>query len=522
MARQRPKQAITDASGGTTALVVDNPSQVSGSVSSGLSFNSTPIYDSAGDQPDAITEADLTGNGQLDLIVANGGTDTISVILNPTSSSPTVTSYTVAGTPTGVVAADFNGSGNLDIAVATSNGVTILLGNGHGGFTVSGTYAAGTGPSAIAAGVFTGNGIMDLAVANAGSNNVSILYGNGNGTFQTAVNIAVGTDPVDIKAANLTGNSITDLVVANHGTGANSVSVLINNGSGSFTQTQYTAGIGPNSIAIADFNGDGILDIAVANVGFNPTMSGNINTVSILYGNGNGTFQPVAVPISGQPLPAGAYAAGPSVWSIAAGDVNGDGHPDIIVTNNGLTTNELTVLLNNGNGTFQAPVALSVGTNPIPVAVVTGDFFNNGAIDIASANDYGTGGADGVSILQNQTIYTTLAFRVYLSHSVGSTVVVKYATANGTATAGTDYLPVSGTLIFAPGQTEETVFVPVLSTAGSNKTVILQLSSASGAPVQIGTGVGTINAVATRGRPGDRQLQRWNADAQRSVAKRRL
>ena len=278
-----------------------------------------------------------------------------------------MTNYTVAGDATGVVAADFNGDGNLDIAVATSNGVTILLGNGTGGFTVSGSYAAGTGPSAIAAGVFTSNGIMDLAVANAGSNNVSILYGNGNGSFQSPVNITVGTDPVDIKAANLTGNSITDLVVANHGTGANSVSVLINNGSGSFTTTQYTAGVGPNSIAIADFNGDGILDIAVANVGFNPTSSGNVNTVSILFGNGNGTFQPVAVPVSGQPnLPANVYAAGPSVWSIAAGDVNGDGHPDIVVTNNGLTTNELTVLVNNGNGTFQTPVALWSGRTRFP------------------------------------------------------------------------------------------------------------------------------------------------------------
>ena len=153
---------------------------------------------------------------------------------------------------------------------------------------------------------------------------------------------------------------------------------------------------------------------------------------------------------------------------------------------------------------------------------MTGDFFNNGSIDIASANDYGTGGADGVAILQNQTIYTTLAFRVYLSHPVGSTVVVKYATVNGTATAGTDYLPESGTLIFAPGQTEETVYVPVLSTASSNKTVVLQLSSASGAPIQVGTGVGTINAVRARADSGDRQLQRWNAHAQRSVEKRRL
>jgi hypothetical protein len=194
-------------------------------------------------------------------------------------------------------------------------------------------------------------------------------------------------------------------------------------------------------------------------------------------------------------LPAGAFAAGPSVFTIAAGDLNGDGHPDIVVTNNGLSTNELTVLLNNGNGTFQAPVPLSVGTTPIPVSVVTGDFYNNGAIDIASANDMGTGGVDGVAILQNQTVDTTLAFRVYLSHPLSSTVTVKYTTVNGTATAGTDYLPVSGTLIFGPGQTEETVFVPVLASAGSNKTVILQLSTAVGTGIQIGTGVGTINAV---------------------------
>jgi hypothetical protein len=487
---------IVNAGGGSPALVVDNPIQTSGTLPSGLSVNTTPAYLTAGNQPDFITEAELTGNGQLDFIVANGGTTTISVILNPTSGSPTVNTYNLGAKPTAVVAADFNGDGNLDLAVATANGVTILLGNGQGGFTIGSSYAAGTSPSAIAAGVFTGNGIMDLAVANSGSNNVSILMGNGNGTFQTATNIAVGSDPVDIKAANLTGTNVTDLVVANHGTGANSVSVLINNGSGSFTQTQYAAGVQPNSIAIADFIGNGILDIAVANVGFNPTQSGNVNTVSILYGNGSGQFAPVAVPISGQPLPAGAYAAGPSVWSIAAGDVNGDGHPDIVVTNNGLSTNEVTVLLNNGNGTFQAPVAMSVGKSPIPVSVVTGDFYNNGATDIATANDWGTGGVDGVAILQNQTVYTSLAFHVYLSHASGSTVTVKYSTANGTGVAGTDYLAVSGTLIFAPGQTEETVYVPVLSTAGANKTVILQLSSASNAPIQIGTGVGTINPAA--------------------------
>ena len=337
---------------------------------------------------------------------------------------------------------------------------------------------------------------MDIAVANANSNNVSILYGNGNMTFKAAVNIAVGQDPTDIQAANLANNGITDLVVANNGSASNSVTVLLNNGSGTFTATSYTAGVQPHSIAIADFTGSGDLDIAVTNVGDAPNQSGFINTVTILMGNGKGQFTAVPLPIEGQPLPAGTYAAGPSVYSIAAGAVNGSGLPDLIVANNGIGNNVITVLTNNGNGTFSAPTSIPVGTGNLVEGVVAGDFYGNGAVDIASANSFGTAGVNGVTIFKNADIPASLIFHVYLSHPAASTVTVNYATQNGTGTAYLDYMPVSGTLVFSPGTTVETVAVPILSGAANDQTVILQLSGAFNAPIQIGTGVGVINPPA--------------------------
>ncbi|HET6327118.1 MAG TPA: FG-GAP-like repeat-containing protein [Planctomycetaceae bacterium] len=479
---------------GTPQLVIGSPSQVSSTgLNPGFSFGPATNTFTTANQPDFITTADLNGNGIPDLIVANSQASSITVILDPTSANPVTKSYPVGPNPTGIVAADFNGDGALDLAISTANGVTVLQNNGFGGFTLSGGYATGSAPSAVTAGDFNGDGKVDIAVANMNSNTVSILYGNGNMTFKAAVNIAVGQAPTDIKAVALTNNGILDLVVANNGSSSNSVTVLMNNGTGTFTSASYLAGVQPRSLAIADFNGDGILDIAVANVGNSPNQSGSINTVTVLFGNGTGKFTPVPLPIAGQPLPTGTYLAGPSVFSIAAGDVSGDGVPDLVVANSGVGDNSISVLTNNGNGTFSAPTLVPVGTGNLVQSVVTGDFYGNGAIDIASANSFGTAGVNGATIFKNADIPASLLFHVYLSHPATSTVTVKFATQNGTGQAFVDYTPMSGTLRFSPGTTVETVAVPILGTAGNNRTVILQLATATNAPIQIGTGVGTIN-----------------------------
>jgi hypothetical protein len=482
---------------GAPALVIDSPTQLSSTgLNPGFSFGAATNVFQAGDQPDFITSADLDGNGIPDLIVANSQASSITVVLDPTSANPVTKTYSVGPGPTGIAVGDFNGDGALDLAVSTTNGVSILENNGYGSFTLVGSYAAGSAPSAIVAGDFNGDGKIDLAVANANSNNVSILYGNGNMTFKAAVNIAVGQNPTDIKAASLANNGILDLVVANNGSASNSVTVLMNNGSGTFTATSYLAGVQPHSIAIADFTGNGDLDIAVSNVGNAPGASGNINTVTVLFGNGTGHFTAVPLPIGGQPLPAGTYAAGPSVFSIAAGGVNGSGLPDLIVGNNGVGDNSISVLTNNGNGTFGAPTLVPVGSGNLVESVTVGDFYGNGAVDIASANSFGTAGVDGVTIFKNADIPASLLFHVYLSHPSTSTVIVNYATQNGTGTAFVDYTPVKGTLRFSPGTTVETIAVPILSGAANDQTVVLQLSGATNAPIQIGTGVGTINPPA--------------------------
>jgi hypothetical protein len=300
--------------------------------------------------------------------------------------------YAVGANPQAVVTADL-GNGKLDIITANagSSAVSVLLGNGNGTFQTAVNYATGTTPVAVAVGDLNGDGKLDIVTANAGSSTVSVLLGNGDGTFKSAVNYATGPDPVSVAIGKFNGKP--DIVTANQGD--DSVSLLPGNGDGTFGAAQKVASFSAPavSVAVGDFNGDGKLDLAVATRGTDGYFGwygyypGNSPAVNVLLGNGNGTFTTGS--FSGLPSP---YFVPPSSYAppaVAAADLNGDGKPDLLVTDAG--DYAVDVLLNNGNGTFTGPTSFSAdGPDWVAVADINGD----GKLDLVTANS-----RDTVSVL---------------------------------------------------------------------------------------------------------------------------
>ena len=311
----------------------------------------------------------------LDLAVANFESNNTSILLGNGKGTFDPADPATVGVgifPSSVAIGDFNGDRVQDLAVANSgsNNTSILLGKGNGNFVPAtpANVAVGFGPASVAIGDFNGDRVQDLAVANSGSNNASILLGKGNGTFDPAVNFGVGISPFSVAIGDFNGDRVQDLVTANVGSG--SVSILLGKGNGTFDPA-INVGIGaqPFSVAIGDFNGDRVQDLVTANF-FS-------STVSILLGNGNGTFVPAnppTVPVGLAPL------------SVAVGNFNSDTMQDLAVVNTGDTSNDVSILLGNGNGTFVPanPPTVPVGIAPQSVAI--GDFNHDSVQDLAVVN----------------------------------------------------------------------------------------------------------------------------------------
>jgi FG-GAP-like repeat/Bacterial Ig-like domain (group 3) len=233
-----------------------------------------------------VTVGDFNGDGKADLAVANypdsgNGPGSVIILLGNGDGTflQAADNPATGNEPLSMVAGDFNGDGNLDLAVANSgsNTLTILLGNGDGTFTAAASPATGSSPCSVVTGDFNGDGKLDLAVTNASSNTVSILLGNGDGTFTAAASPATDKNPVSVAVGDFNGDGNLDLAVANQG--VNDLTILLGKGNGTFTAASSQAIAGPDSVAVGDFNGDGIADLAVAG-----------SDAAVLLGNGEGTF----------------------------------------------------------------------------------------------------------------------------------------------------------------------------------------------------------------------------------------
>jgi len=337
---------------------------------------SGPTTVTVGTTPSAIAAGEFNGDGRRDLVVANLGSNTASILLgNGTGGATVGSSPATARQPQAIAVGDLNGNGTADLAVANNqdNNVSILLGNTNGTFSAASpaSVAVGTKPTGVAIANLNGDTFPDLAVTNAppGANtngSVSILTGNGNGTFTAGTPVTVAQQPSAVVARDLNGDGKVDLVVANQG--GNSISVALGNGNGTFgTPSSIAVGSGPSALAAGDLNGDGKLDLVVAN--------GGANTVSILLGNGSGRFSAA----SGSPV-----TVGTNPRAVALGDLNGDGLTDLAVANG--AGDSITVLPGNGNGTFGAAVTLANGSGTTPAGIVITDLDNDGRPDLAVAD----------------------------------------------------------------------------------------------------------------------------------------
>ncbi|MGA9040779.1 MAG: FG-GAP-like repeat-containing protein [Terriglobales bacterium] len=355
------------------------------------------VYGSGGYIPSSVWIADLNHDGKLDLVVANAcnsvdecGQGNVSVLLgNGDGTFQTAVAYNAGSTPSSVTVADVNRDGKPDLIVSDNGGgnngdgaVAILLGNGDGTFQPPVTYdAGGCYTSSVAVADLNRDGKLDIvldspACATNYDGIVGVLLGKGDGTFQPVVTYDSGGDDQgalsSVAVADFNGDGKPDVAISNTcGTAAcefSTMGVLLGNGDGTLqTAVSYSLPMeGATSIAVADVNADGKLDLAVAG-----------SQQAVLLGNGDGTFRT-----------GGTY--GSFGVSVKIADINGDGKPDLVYSSSP-SYGGVSVLLGNGDGTFQSPSGVNVPyagqLNSLAVADLNGD----GRPDVVVTNDSGLG-----------------------------------------------------------------------------------------------------------------------------------
>ena len=332
---------------------------------------------------------DMNGDGDLDIVAIDSASSALRVLLGLGDGTftrtrdgnkfpLTVNTALPAGAKLAAIA-DLNGDGKLDVAVTDSDHVSVLIGNGDGTFQPLTTYDTPDAYDVIAAD-YNGDGLLDLLVTDNGVpaafpnvdlGKLYVLLNVGDGKFAAALSVTGTAKPVHAAAGDFNGDGRTDVFLTTQEAGV--ANVLLGEGDGSFlTAQRYATGItlDPNGYRIeaaraADVNGDGIQDVILLG-------DTNFGTVGVRLGNGDGTFQTI------RSFPLGLFGL-PS--EVAFGDINHDGKLDLAVASFAGREANISILLGNGDGTFQ-PRQILPSSASAPTDVVLTDFNNDGKLDL--------------------------------------------------------------------------------------------------------------------------------------------
>jgi len=356
--------------GAATALIVLASSAAAGD----FCFDVTPYEVAA--SPSCVVASDLDGDGDLDLVVANHevGTDTISLLMNNGDGTfaPAV-HVAVSGRPYWLGVDDLDGDLDPDVVVSGFFGhsVSVLLNDGFGNLGTPTDIFVGFFPTILTLAHLDADADLDIAVAISVDVTVAVLSNNGDGTFAEPIAYPVSLNPYGVTAADFDNDGAVDLAVANYDSNNPIISLLRNNGDGTFADDGVLATSGaPVGVASRDLNGDLLPDLVATNYG----EFAELDSLEVFMNDGAGGFAAAAP-----------YTVGTGPYWTELRDLNDDGAPDMVSANTGLAFDgTLSMLLNNGDGTFGAAQTYIAG--PSPGCVTVGDLDGNSSPELVTVS----------------------------------------------------------------------------------------------------------------------------------------
>jgi hypothetical protein len=463
----------------------------------------TPVDFSVGESPGTFAVGDFNGDGNSDIAIADSGFNNggVYVMLSTgTGSFGSPTKFTAGARPRYLAVGDFNRDGKIDLAVANVgfgfNKISVLIGNGTGGFSAPTDFAVGSSPIGLVVRDLNRDGFLDIAVANTDSNNVSILKSDGQGGFGAATSFPANSFPLSITSGDFDGDGKLDLAVGANNTG-DRISILRGDDTGQFmAPASFSAGSGPYDLTAGDLNGDGVSDLAVANASSNsasvlsgplPTIS--IGAVSVIEGNSGTTPASFPLTLSGSINQPVTLFYSISSGTAAAGSDFNSSTPPVTIPAGGLTGNVVVSVI--GDQTFELDETFAVKLNTSLNAFILNDqaqgtILNDDPIPAITIND--------ASVIEGNTGMKNITFNLNLSNPSFQSISVVLTTADGTAGAPGDYVAKSGSVTFNPSQTSALFSVQISGDTNSepNETFLVTLTSPTNASIARAQAIGTI------------------------------